>query len=153
MPKRMKAHELIRAYDIFDREQWEFVDNNDLILDIHRSDDGDTWSKRIKSAFYWLFVGGSKSFREALGDGVGMRLSMFAYSLRRTQEMPDGHINNGSIITLWCEDGQYIELFQPTVGRLIADFLEAEPENEHAQKIAQEIERIGNREGAHHHER
>jgi hypothetical protein len=95
----------------------------------------------------------AKVFREALGDGVGMRLSMSAYSLRRTPEMPDGHINNGSIITLWCEDGQYIELFQPTVGRLIADFLEAEPENEHAQKIAQEIERIGNREGAHHHER
>ena len=153
MAKRMKAHELIRAYDIFDREQWEFVDNNNLILDIHRSDDGDTWSKRIKSAFYWLFVGGSKSFREALGDGVGMRLSMFSYSLRRTPEMPDGHINNGSIITLWCEDGQYIELFQPSVGQLIADFLVTEPENEHAKKIAQEIERIGNRKGAHHHER
>jgi hypothetical protein len=70
---------------------------------------------------------------------------MFFHAIRRHSNAPDAHLGEGSIITEWVEDGQYIELVQPSVGALLADFLEAEPENEHAKKIAAEIERIGNK--------
>ena len=148
----MKAHELLRAYDIFQRDDWNFQLNDSLIDDIRFSNDkSNKIPYRIKQAFYWLFVGGNKSIREAMGDGVKHRLSMFFYSLTRTKEQPDGYMNQGAIITIWCEDGQYIELVQPSVGRLLADFLEQDPKNPHAKKIAKEIERIGNRKDAHYH--
>lgn len=56
--------------------------------------------------------------------------------------VPDGILNRGSVITFWEEDGEYIELVQPTVGSLLADFLLEDPTNPHAQKILAEIDRI-----------
>jgi hypothetical protein len=44
--------------------------------------------------------------------------------------------------TTWDEYGEYFQLVQPLVGGLLADFLEQEPNNPHAIKIAEEIDRI-----------
>ncbi len=63
-------------------------------------------------------------------------------SLTKDKNMPDGFVNGGSIITFWEEDGEYITLFGPTVGKLVIDFVRAEPENEHAQKIVAEMTRL-----------
>ena len=141
--KYLKAHELLRAYP-YDSHDWE-LQSDDLIEDIRRSDDNKSVAKRIRRAFYWLFIGGSKGTRSEFGDGVGHRVNMFLYALQRSSNSPDAYLGDGAIITEWAEDGKYIELVQPSVGELIADFLEAEPENEHAKKIAAEIERIGNK--------
>lgn len=55
---------------------------------------------------------------------------------------PDGVLKGGSVIVHWEEDGEYIESVGPTVGERIADFLEAEPDNEHAKAIAAEMQRV-----------
>lgn len=150
----IKAHELIRAYDRFERGDWNFQFNHELIDDIrYNPDPRNKITYRISKAFRWLFTGGGKNMRKQLDTGsLRRRVSMFFYALKRDKSQPDGYLNEGGIITHWCEDGQYIELFQPSVGQLIADFLEKSPNNPHAKKIAQEIERIGNREGAHRHD-
>jgi hypothetical protein len=54
---------------------------------------------------------------------------------------PDGSFPTG-VIAYWEEDGEYIQVMQPSVGELLAEFLEAEPENPHAVKISEEIASI-----------
>ena len=56
--------------------------------------------------------------------------------------LPDGVLKGGGIITFWAEDGEYIELVPPSVGDLLADFLLEDPDNPHAQKISAELQRI-----------
>lgn len=63
-------------------------------------------------------------------------------SLRRDRNRPDGVLNGGTVITLWEEDGEYIEMVGPTIGEKIADFLEQEPESPHAIAIAAEMRRV-----------
>lgn len=55
---------------------------------------------------------------------------------------PDGTLNDGIVMTVWEEDGEYIEFVGPTVGVKIADFLENDPENPYAVAIAAEISRV-----------
>lgn len=62
--------------------------------------------------------------------------------LRTDSNRPDGVLNGGGVITHWEEDGEYIQLVQPSVGSLLADFLMEEPEHPHAQLIVAEIDRI-----------
>lgn len=73
---------------------------------------------------------------------VRSRISYFLFSLKRTPNTPDGILNNGSVITFWEEDGEYIQMMQPSVGVLLAEFLEAEPENPYAELITKELNRI-----------
>ena len=56
--------------------------------------------------------------------------------------LPDGALKEGGIITFWAEDGEYLELVPPSVGDLLADFLLEDPDNPHAQKISAELQRI-----------
>ena len=63
----------------------------------------------------------------------------------KDKNLPDGVLNGGSIITFWEETGEYIQYMQPSVGGLLADFLRAEPEHPHAQRIATELKRINDR--------
>lgn len=62
---------------------------------------------------------------------------------------PDGHLDGGNVIVYWEETGEYLQFVQPTVGLLIADFLEDRPGDAHAQAIAGEMRRIMDR----YHER
>lgn len=65
----------------------------------------------------------------------------FNTRLRKDDNLPDGLVN-GSIITHWEEDGEYIVMMGPTVGVKVLDFLEAEPDNVHAQAILAEMRRV-----------
>jgi hypothetical protein len=64
------------------------------------------------------------------------------YLLRREANTPDGILDSGNIITFWEETGEYLNLMQPTVGTLIADFILEDPTNPHAIKINKEITRL-----------
>lgn len=79
--------------------------------------------KRLRERVYWPFVS-------------------FMVRVRKGDNRPDGSLNNGSVITHWEEDGEYIQLVQPSVGVLLADFLKAEPDNPHAVAIIAELDRI-----------
>jgi hypothetical protein len=71
--------------------------------------------------------------------------SAFAYvvvALRKSNNLPDGALNRGCVLTFWEEDGEYIEMVGPTIGEKIADFLEQDPDNPHAKAIAAEIHRV-----------
>lgn len=70
------------------------------------------------------------------------RLSMALHYLKRDRNEPDGVLDNGSIITHWEETGEYLQYVQPSVGSLIADWMEAEPDNPHAALVAAEMKRI-----------
>ncbi len=63
-------------------------------------------------------------------------------ALRTEHHRPDGVLGAGHIITHWEEDGEYIQQVQPSVGILLAEWLQAEPQNPHAQRIAEELQRI-----------
>ncbi len=66
----------------------------------------------------------------------------FVVNLRTDNNLPDGKLNNASILCYWEEDGEYLQMVQPSVGSLLADFLMSEPEHPHAKLIADELDRI-----------
>lgn len=63
--------------------------------------------------------------------------------LRTGKNLPDGVLDGGGVITHWEETGEYLQMVQPSVGSLLADFLLAEPEHPHAVLILAELKRIG----------
>lgn len=74
--------------------------------------------------------------------GLGRRswLDTWAFikaHLRTEKHLPDGTV--GPLICPWMEDGLYVELVQPKVGVLVADWLEAAPDSPHAKAIAEAI--------------
>lgn len=68
-------------------------------------------------------------------------------ALRTERHQPDGVLDEGAIITHWEETGEYLQYVQPSVGALLADWLDADPESDHAQAIAAEMKRINDRYG------
>lgn len=70
------------------------------------------------------------------------RLLYARMTLKTEKSFPDGGLQDGSILTQWEEDGEYIQLVQPSVGVLVANFLLEDPDNPHAVLIAAEISRI-----------
>lgn len=70
------------------------------------------------------------------------RFTMPFYLLKRDNNLPDGVLDGGNIITNWEETGEYLNLMQPTVGTLIADFILEDPTNPHAIKINKELTRL-----------
>lgn len=81
-------------------------------------------------------------------DDFGLGVSRWALArvqLRRPTSLPDGTVGAGRILVLWEEDGEYVQLMQPTVGTLIADWLDDQPDNPHAVRVAQELQAIADR--------
>ena len=74
--------------------------------------------------------------------GLRERWAYAKVALRTENNLPDGALNQGIVITVWEEDGEYIECVGPTIGEKLADFLESEPDHPHAVAIAAEIERV-----------
>lgn len=66
-----------------------------------------------------------------------------AVHLRRDPNLPDGELIGASTLCYWEEDGEYIQMVQPSIGLLLAEFLIAEPDHPHAKKITAELDRIG----------
>lgn len=84
-------------------------------------------------------LGGTKrlSIKERV---LGILFTLKLY-LRTDRNLPDGTVS-GKILTYWEEDGEYLQLVQPSVGRLLADFLIECPEHPHAILILEELDRI-----------
>jgi hypothetical protein len=101
------------------------------------------WTKRVRRAFDPKHLLGIDSISKQLKfrrHGFLSALAWIKVSLQKDDNLPDGMI--GGNITFWEEDGEYIECVGPTIGERIADFLIEEPDNPHAIRIAEEIERI-----------
>lgn len=62
--------------------------------------------------------------------------------LRTEKHTPDGHLDNGGILTHWEETGEYLQLVQPSVGELLADLMDAHPDLPEVQAVAAEMKRI-----------
>lgn len=103
----------------------------------------DTPWERVKDAFGWLLSRKNHGIYQITGgDNLRNRLTMFWYSLKPEDNLPDGVLDGGGIITFWEETGEYIQYVQPSVGSLIADFLAEDSSNPFAQRIAAEMKRI-----------
>ena len=128
-------------------EGWTYTRNLRGMKHIRYKRDWEGWDApgaRIKRAFSPRQL----LNRDILSRQLGFKWSlmgMWAHivvSLRTDRNMPDGALNDGIVITVWEEDGEYIEWVGPTVGQKIADFLEAEPDHPHARAIAAEMRRV-----------
>lgn len=101
------------------------------------------WTKRLKRALDLRDIFMTRnSFSRRMGIRSERRsLKMFFIEawahiyvfLRKDTNLPDGQVNGN--FTFWEEDGEYISMMCPTVGVKVLDFLEAEPDNEHAKAI------------------
>lgn len=125
--------------------EWDYTRNHHL-KSIRYEDDYnkfDSLSSRIKNALECFYRRDGIFAWEFLGPwNAKNRISLALHILKRDPNLPDGSLAGGKIITFWEEDGEYLQLIQPSVGSLIADFLEQEPENPHAILIVKEMERI-----------
>lgn len=65
--------------------------------------------------------------------------------LRTPNNLPDGALDNGNVITHWEEHGEYLQYVQPSIGALLADLMDAHPDLLEVQAIAAEWERINDR--------
>lgn len=103
------------------------------------------WTKRLKefgkwvTVRYWKPTGfmreleGSRGFFKKLSEWPMRIRSWWRVAVRKDSNRPDGQVNG--ILTQWEEDGEYITMFCPYVGREVLKFLRAEPDNPFAQKI------------------
>lgn len=69
-------------------------------------------------------------------------------ALRTQAHLPDGHLDNGGILTQWEETGEYLQYVQPSVGALIADLMDAHPDLPEVHAVADEMKRINDAYGA-----
>lgn len=150
MAKRTPTGEYLKLHsDHFMHYDWNYTRKHgiDKLYHSYEYNDYDKPSKRFKRALNWL-LGPTPDFIKYLEEDLGWfqklrnRWGMFAYVLKRDNALPDGWLADGKIIVHWEEDGEYLQLVQPSVGSLLADFLTEEPDHPHAQKIITEIDRI-----------
>lgn len=132
--------------DHFEYRDWNYT-RQDHIESIRYTPEQDPHNKltaRIKQAAYWLFAPTPQWLKELEGRGqtLGHRLRMAEHCLKRDPNTPDGVLDSGNIITFWEETGEYLNMMQPTVGSLVADFLIADPEHPHAVIITKELDRL-----------
>lgn len=59
--------------------------------------------------------------------------------VRKESNKPDGQIKYSAIYTMWEEDGEYLVMFAPYVGREVLKFLRAEPDNPYAKAIIEKM--------------
>lgn len=99
---------------------------------------------RIRRAFDPRLLFARDGLHKQLGMkwSLGMMWAHIRVTLRTDTNLPDGALHSGCIITSWEEDGEYIESMGPTVGAIVADFLQKSPTHPYAEAIAAEIERI-----------
>lgn len=140
----------LRAYaEHEDRGDWRYTRDLGALRAIRYDRPYDKPTARLRRAVRALF-GPSKSTaweRDLFSDVSWWhrRLAAVWVQLRPDPHLPDGQLDNGRVLTVWEETGEYLEHVQPSVGVLIADLLEAHPELPEAQALAAEIARVTNR--------
>ena len=95
------------------------------------------WESLTATGLFGEFIQGRSMRRRLLGAYYALKVGMATES-----HNPDGVLLNAGIITQWEEDGEYLQMVQPSVGRLLADFLIDRPEHPHAVLITAELDRI-----------
>jgi hypothetical protein len=137
--------EQLRQYAThFAPRDWNYTRETGLVDVVHESDRERRLRGRIQSSLRWLF-------RRKQGWEDVFEMSRFAMALhvvRRRPNLPDGVLDNGSIITFWEETGEYLQYVQPSIGAMLADWMDADPDSPHAQQIAAEMKRINDEYGA-----
>lgn len=134
----------LREYaEHFEQRDWDYTRNIAPLVAIRYDLPADRLLGRIRRSFGWLF--GRRG--DWMQGWAPHRVTMALHVLRRDRNLPDGVLDNGSIITHWEETGEYLQYVQPSVGSKLADFLEAEPDHPHALLIAAEMKRINDRYG------
>jgi len=147
--------ELLKSYaNHFVPRDWNYT-RDTKIKHIRFEDDFDGYfsrRNRVKRALKAIVTRGGCSFfsrydksenwlKKLRYDILG-RIGMAKTYLKTDNHTADGVLDGGGIITFWEEDGEYLQMVQPQVGEMFADWLIAEPENAHAQIILAELERI-----------
>ena len=147
------ADQLRQYAEHFAPRDWDYTrDTGDLEFIRHRRDHTghNRIDRRVRDALCAL-LGWHRPPPEPFMDlqphGLRARWITFKIKLRKDDNMPDGVLDGGCIITHWEETGEYLQYVQPSVGSLLADFMEAEPDHPHALKIAGEMRRINKRYG------
>lgn len=147
------ADQLRQYAEHFAPRDWDYTrDIGDLVAIRHRVHPRDRLMRRIWRAAGHLLAFDRLKRRESWEKEMGpkgwrARRIWAGVALRIDPNLPDGVLDGGSIITHWEETGEYLQYVQPSVGSLLADFMEAEPDNPHALKIAGEMRRINKRYG------
>ncbi len=147
------AHYLRITATHFAPRDWNYTRNNDIEHIRYK----DAWKGRynlwgrLKTTQHLLFSSRKTGLRKLLGGGAKwwqlkrrwseVRAALVV-GLRTDKHLPDGVLNNGNVIVHWEEDGEYLQVVQPSVGELVSNFLLEEPKNPHAIKISNEIDRI-----------
>lgn len=131
--------------DHFEYRDWNYT-RQDHIESIRYTPEQDPHNKlsyRIKNAAWWMF-GKTPDWYSVLGEknSIAKRFRMAQHCLKRDPNLPDGVLDSGNIITFWEETGEYLNLMQPTVGTLVADFIIEDPTNPHAVLINKELTRL-----------
>lgn len=103
------------------------------------------WAKRLGRFFNWITADywkpkgifkslkGEKSFHRKLAEWPMQIRIWWEVAFLKEKNLPDGVVNGN--ITHWEEDGEYIAMFCPYVGREVLKFLRAEPEHPFAAEI------------------
>ncbi len=135
----------LREYaEHFEQADWCYTRNIAPLSAIRYDLADDKLRGRIRRSFGWLF-GRRGDWMKGWGPH---RVGMALHGLRRDRNLPDGVLDNGNIITHWEETGEYLQYVQPSVGSLLADFMDEEPDHPHALRIAAEMKRINDDYGA-----
>lgn len=134
-------------YDLanhFEYRDWNYTRQHGIKDIIYVDDKPNELGDRISKAFMWLFSPPEfmSMLHPAFWDRFSQRFRMFLFALKRSPNVPDGVLDGGKTIVYWEEDGEYLNLVQPTVGSLVAEFLMAEPDHPHAKLITKELERL-----------
>jgi len=141
----------LRSYaEHFVQRDWDYTRNLDGLKHIRYRDDSTGYNRidrRIRRALS-ASLGLRRGPLSILAPrGVRARWFAFEVRVRKDHHRPDGILDGGGIITHWEETGEYLQYVQPSVGSLLADWMEAEPDSPHAVRIASEMRRINDRYG------
>lgn len=133
----------------FEPRDWDYT-RKSSIKSIRYQPDQDRrnkFSHRVKDSIMWFISPPefTKMLDRTWQERLRSRFTMPFYLLKRDNNLPDGILDSGNIITFWEETGEYLNLMQPTVGSLLVTFLKEEPEHPHAKLITKELERLHKR--------
>lgn len=127
----------------FAPRDWDYSRDLGDLASLRYSQSEDTLRGRLRTAARWLF---RRTPEWSKGWGPN-RFQMAAHVLRRDDHLPDGVLDGGSIITHWEETGEYLQYVQPSVGAMLADWMDDDCDSPHAHRIAAEMKRINDRYG------
>lgn len=131
--------------NVFVHRDWDYTRTTNIKNIKYKKgfDDLNSVKFRMKMAFRSLAWG--KKHGILYNRNIKEKIIMSFYHLKRDANLPDGHLDGGNVITFWEETGEYLQLVQPSVGSLLAEFLRKDPENSHAKAINAELDRIHER--------